>query len=387
MKNIGVYLSIGPHAGGSYQYCLSIIDAISNIKKKDIKFTFFIFDKKWKKALPLNSKIIRLKKNYFSERIINFLKLLNLPIKLHKLVCFLVSKRIQTINYSGCSHLIFPSQEDESINISLDSITTIHDLMHRYERNYEEYNDIEYNKRELSYLRISKYSNKVLVDSEIGKKQVIKSYKCKKNKIFVLPFTAPKYLAKSKIIDIYTKYKIPKKKFIFYPAQFWEHKNHVNLIKAFDIVKQKEKNIILVLVGKNKNNLQKVKFEIIKKHLQDNVFILGYINEKDMFTFYKKASMTCFVSCAGPTNIPPLEAMSLGCPLICSNVYGMKNQIGNGGILINPKNPKEIASKIIKLLQNKNLRNKIIKNGFDQYKKFNDKKFNYNFKKFFSNSV
>ena len=159
------------------------------------------------------------------------------------------------------------------------------------------------------------------------------------------------------------------------------------MIKAFDIVKQKEKNIILVLVGKNKNNLQKVKFEIIKKHLQDNVFILGYINEKDMFTFYKKASMTCFVSCAGPTNIPPLEAMSLGCPLICSNVYGMKNQIGNGGILINPKNPKEIASKIIKLLQNKNLRNKIIKNGFDQYKKFNDKKFNYNFKKFFSNSV
>ena len=159
MKNIGVYLSIGPHAGGSYQYCLSIIDAISNIKKKDIKFTFFIFDKKWKKALPLNSKIIRLKKNYFSERIINFLKLLNLPIKLHKFVCFLVSKRIQTINYSGCSHLIFPSQEEEAGNISLESITTIHDLMHRYERNYKEYNDIEYNKRELSYIRISKYSN------------------------------------------------------------------------------------------------------------------------------------------------------------------------------------------------------------------------------------
>ena len=215
MKNIGVYLSIGPHAGGSYQYCLSIIDAISNIKKKNIKFTFFIFDKKWKKKLPLNSKIIRLKKNYISERIINFLKFLNLPIKLHKLLCFLVSKRIQTINYSGCSHLIFPSQEEEAGNISLESMTTIHDLMHRYERNYKEYNDIEYNKRELSYIRISKYSNKVLVDSEIGKKQVIKSYKCKKKKIFILPFTAPKYLTKSKIIDIYTKYKIPKKKVYF----------------------------------------------------------------------------------------------------------------------------------------------------------------------------
>jgi hypothetical protein len=74
MKNIGVYLSIGPHAGGSYQYCLSIIDAISNIKKKDIKFTFFIFDKKWKKALPLNSKIIRLKKKLFFRKNNKFFK-------------------------------------------------------------------------------------------------------------------------------------------------------------------------------------------------------------------------------------------------------------------------------------------------------------------------
>ena len=43
MKNIGVYLSIGPHAGGSYQYCLSIIDAISNIKKKRYKIYLFYF--------------------------------------------------------------------------------------------------------------------------------------------------------------------------------------------------------------------------------------------------------------------------------------------------------------------------------------------------------
>ena len=62
------------------------------------------------------------------------------------------------------------------------------------------------------------------MDSEIGKKQVIKSYKCKKNKIFVLPFTSPKYLAKSKIIDIYTKYKIPKKNknnFLMWPSNFF----------------------------------------------------------------------------------------------------------------------------------------------------------------------
>jgi len=49
MKNIGVYLSIGPHAGGSYQYCLSIIDAISNIKKKTSNLLFLFSIKNGKK--------------------------------------------------------------------------------------------------------------------------------------------------------------------------------------------------------------------------------------------------------------------------------------------------------------------------------------------------
>ena len=51
-----------------------------------------------------------------------------------------------------------------------------------------------------------------------------------------------------------------------------------------------------------------------------------------MYSFYKNASLTSFVSYCGPTNIPPLEAMYTGCPLVCSNVYGMKDQIKNGGL-------------------------------------------------------
>ena len=91
--------------------------------------------------------------------------------------------------------------------------------------------------------------------------------------------------------------------------------------------------------------------------------------------------MMCFVSFAGPTNIPPLEAMFLGCPLICSNTYGMPKQVGSGGLLIKPDSSKDIAQKILRLVNNQALRKKIIKNGFKQYTKFNHKKFNIKFKK------
>ena len=56
--------------------------------------------------------------------------------------------------------------------------------------------------------------------------------------------------------------------------------------------------------------------------------------------------------------------MYTGCPLICSDVYGMRNQVKNGGIFVNPKSYEDIYKKILILLKNKKLQNQIIKNGF-----------------------
>ena len=122
---------------------------------------------------------------------------------------------------------------------------------------------------------------------------------------------------------------------------------------------------------------------MIKEYrLQKKIYILGYINQKDIFTFYKKASVMSFVSFSGPTNIPPLESMFLGCPLVCSNVYGMTEQVGSGGLLIDPKSEQDIAKKISKIFKDKQLRKKIVENGFKQYSKFNNSKFNKNFEKY-----
>ena len=150
IKKIGIYLSIGPGSGGSYQYCLSIIDAIKELKNDRLEFVFFIFNDKWRKILPSDSKIITIKKEFLTERFINILKIFNLPIIIHKFICSIVSKKIRLINKSNCSLVIFPSQEDEGANINDKSITTIHDLMHRYETSFSEYNIKEFKKREIN---------------------------------------------------------------------------------------------------------------------------------------------------------------------------------------------------------------------------------------------
>ena len=74
--------------------------------------------------------------------------------------------------------------------------------------------------------------------------------------------------------------------------------------------------------------------------------------------FTKKASLLSYVSFCGPTNIPPIEAMYCGCPVVCSNVYGMKQQVGNAALMINPKSYKDIYKKIKTVLNNKRIKKK-----------------------------
>ena len=142
--------------------------------------------------------------------------------------------------------------------------------MHRYEHQFSEYTNKIILERDIHYQNICKYCNGILVDSEMGKKHVINSYDVEKKKIFSLPFIIPKYLFKKKI-NVFKKFKI-KEKYLFYPAQFWEHKNHINLIKAFKDVLKKNKNISLVFCGQKK--IITMMFIILFSHInyKKNIF-------------------------------------------------------------------------------------------------------------------
>jgi glycosyltransferase involved in cell wall biosynthesis len=275
--------------------------------------------------------------------------------------------------------MIFPKQDYISYFTKKKSIITVHDLMHRYESKYKEYQDGEYQKREVHYTLISKKASAILVDSSIGKIHFNESYKVNDTIIHILPFVPPFYLLDSNLVDIRLKYNLPDK-FIFYPAQFWEHKNHIRLLNAIKILKDNGLLVNLVLVGSKKNNYYNVLNKINELDLKDNVFILGYVPNDDIFSLYKNALAMTFVSVAGPTNIPPIESMLLGCPLICSNVYAMPEQVGNAALLINPYDVQDIAEKIKTIYIDHKLRNELIENGLKIINKYKQNEFNLLFK-------
>ena len=194
-----------------------------------------------------------------------------------------------------------------------------------------------------------KCSRGILVDSNIGKQQLVESYDVQPDRVHVLPTIPPKYIYSDRVPDNFnSRYSLPEK-FIFYPAQFWSHKNHESLIKAIAALKHNLPDLKLVFVGSKKNGYDAAFKLVCDLGLKDSILFLGYVLNEDITEIYRRARAMVMPTFFGPTNIPPLEAFALGCPVAVSRIYGMPEQVGDAALLFDPGAVDEIADTIHRL--------------------------------------
>ena len=121
--------------------------------------------------------------------------------------------------------------------------------------------------------------------------------------------------------------------------------------------------------------MKTIKKIISENCLDKNVTILGFVSNENVTYLYKHAVGLVMPSYFGPTNIPPLEAMALGCPVAVSNKYAMPEQVGDAGLLFNPDSPEEIAACIKAMWLDDTLRQHMIRKGYDRINRWTKQKF------------
>jgi glycosyltransferase involved in cell wall biosynthesis len=92
----------------------------------------------------------------------------------------------------------------------------------------------------------------------------------------------------------------------------------------------------LVLCGSDKGNLKYINTTIHKLGLTDFVLFLGFISNEEMYALYYNATALIMASWFGPTNMPPIEAMEIGCPVICSDIAGHSEILGDAALYFDP---------------------------------------------------
>ncbi len=378
MKKIGLFLDYEPLGGGTFQYNQTMVEAVSNLPATQFEVIVGYTSKLWKSYLMEYPSLqtIYVEKSFWSRAIGKIWKELNLPMGWWRKINPLFHPVSKTIVKQDCDLWIFPSQDQWAYQVDVPALGTIHDLMHRYEKFPEISDKGEYKRREYHYSHMCRFARGVLVDSEIGKKQVMESYAVQPNQVFILPFVPPKCIYNTNYDkSLEGKYDLPSK-YIFYPAQFWEHKNHKNLIKAIKILSDKLPDIHLVLVGSKKNGYDSVVDLVKSLELENRIHFLGYVPEQDILYIYKKARAMIMPTFCGPTNIPPLEGFAAGCPVAVSNVYGMPEQVGDAALLFDPHSEQDIANIIYQLWNNDELCKKLIEKGYLKNQQWGQEHFN-----------
>lgn len=376
MAEINIGILIPPSKwGGVFQYALSIADALINYSDK---FNYIIIHKDIETVdmiVKTNSKNVHFvsvdsKESSLSLKL-RILSNLILNYNIFKVRRNNETKILKDYNI-GLLIIPYPSLFGHCNNIPY--IVSIPDTMHRYYSNFPEYPLKERLLRDLVYKNVSEHSVLTIVDAHHGADDLNKFFGISKQKIRVIPYIPPGYIFKHKDMDLRTagyilqKYNLPEY-FLFYPAQFWYHKNHLALLKSIHYIGEEFKiKIPLVLSGTPKENYNETINLIKNLNMQDQILNLGYVTDIEVVALYKKAVALVFPSLFGPTNIPPLEAMVLGTPVVCSDLFSMPEQIGNAGLLFNPFDVKDMALKIHRIWTDEKLRSDLRKRGYKKVK-------------------
>jgi glycosyltransferase involved in cell wall biosynthesis len=205
----------------------------------------------------------------------------------------------------------------------------------------------------------------IIVGTEVGKLEVERFFRIDPSRILIMPHPTPR-VAEAAVEtrpSVRQKYGISSD-FLFYPAQFWAHKNHVNLLLALDLLKTSfETPLEVVLVGSDHGNLGHVKATAEQLGLSDRVHFLGFVPREDLIELYRQAFALSYVTFFGPENLPPLEAFALGCPVIASEVSGAREQLKDAVLYVDPTSPEQMAQAVVRLASEEGLRQSLVETG------------------------
>lgn len=340
---------------GIPEYCFNVLD---NMLSLDEYNTYTLFINSFKNSFY--PKWGRDRVNIFFSRLPN--KIFNLSSFLHlgKEIDYKLQKKYGKIDLFWLPNLNY-------INFSKDAryIVTVHDLSFEHHQEFYSFKQKIWHKGlHTSYLLRNAFH--IITVSENTKNDICIYYGIPEYKITVIPLgiNSVSNISKQQKLKIIKKYNLPKK-FIMSLATLEPRKNTLSVIEAFNILKKEEKykDLSLVLVGKKTKNYKELDKYIANSVFKDQIYYLGYVSNFDKYIIYSLADVFVYPSFYEGFGLPPLEAMSMGTPVITADNSSMAEIFGESALLIDAYNVKDIVKAIALLLLDEKLKKFFIEQG------------------------
>jgi len=358
--NIAVILTKDTKEGGAFQYALSVPLLLEKNKPGKHNFIFFSTVRKNLEVL----KKYNLHPVYIRWSNFNRFTALLVGSRLAgsiftKLKIKFASKLDRILKKHNIDLVYFLSPSDMALALHRHNyIFTVLDLCFLDHPEFPEvYMNREFERRESLYSLAIAKAVAVITDSEFTKSKITKRYNVEDNRVVPLPYLPSEAVNiteaayKQNFIDINKKYNIGGR-YIFYPAQFWPHKNHIYILEGLKLLKEKYKILLAaVFSGSDKGNLHFVLKKAAEFGLGDQIHCIGFVEEEELPYLYAQAFALVMPTYFGPTNIPPLEAFIMGCPVLYPDLPGLREQVKDAALLIDLQDPESMCRQLMKVIE------------------------------------
>jgi glycosyltransferase involved in cell wall biosynthesis len=275
----------------------------------------------------------------------------------HDMQDHLVGKRLvhlrtplqRQLDSDGVDLVWFPTTYAEDVDQPY--VCTVFDLEHRMKPWFPEVSaGGEFERRERFFNRYLPKATRVIVPNETGREQVVRFYRVETENCLTLSHPTPDFALKAAAqprsdARILARLGLPER-FLFYPAQFWPHKNHAALLDALAELRARGSELALVCVGSDKGAAEHVRAQARERGLEDHAHVMGFVPDDVLVALYQHAHALVYLSRFGPENLPPLEGFALGCPVVAADVPGAQAQLGDAALIVDPTDPGQVTDAV-----------------------------------------
>ncbi|MFZ1529710.1 MAG: glycosyltransferase family 1 protein [Ferruginibacter sp.] len=277
---------------------------------------------------------------------------------------------------AGNISLLHCSSNTAPLFTKIPLLVTIHDVifMGAMEFSGSAYQNFGNLYRRFIVPRVAKKAAAIITVSEYAKKEIAAVLKTDPEKIHVVynglnPAFKPQTGAES--IKVFcSKYKLPEN-YLLHIGNTAPRKNTAGVLKAYQQYLAAEKDPLpLVISGCERSFVEQLAGDQTNPTILKNIFTPGYVDAAELPLLYQGAAIFICPSFSEGFGMPVAESMACGTPVITSNCTSLPEVAGGAALLVNPTEPGEIFSAIIRLLSNAVLYEALKAKGLENAKRF-----------------
>ncbi|HPN54802.1 MAG TPA: glycosyltransferase family 1 protein [Candidatus Moranbacteria bacterium] len=214
-------------------------------------------------------------------------------------------------------------------------------------------------------------AKKIIAVSNFTKKDILNVYKkVPENKVIVTYEACDNQVDKSsKNDEEILQFRDIMKPYIIYIGNVYPHKNPERLVLAFKEVLEHKKDIALVFVGGEDYFYLRLKKFVVENRIENIIFV-GFVPDNEMKVLLRNAQAYVRPSLYEGFELPPLEAMQQGVPVLCSDHECALEVLDDSVLYFDGKNIESMKKAILKIITDEKLRQDLIVQGRKQVEKY-----------------